>query len=111
MNREFADVTAGKEQWAHDVGIGGERHRRAARFERERRGIVHTVEQRIGEGWREDALDQIMRCLAAAAMAERDAFITQIKLVPPYLPYALDLRQHIRDAGVLGLRMPVTRWL
>lgn len=93
MHGQLADVAAREKERANDVGIGGEGQPFAA-GQGEGGGVVHRVQQRIRKGGGKHTFDQVVRRLAAAAVAQGDMIIAQVKLVPTHLPHALDLVQN-----------------
>ncbi len=70
MDRERADVAAGKEQRLHHERIGSEGQSHAADFEN--RLVVQAVEHRIREQRQKDVAQQVRAQSPAAAMAEHD---------------------------------------
>src|SRR3954447_10510870 len=101
MDGELTDITTGEEERAHDVGIGRERELRAHAVDAKSGGIVHAIEQRIREARSENPFDQIVSRFAAAAMAERNALISQVELMAPDLAHPLDLIEHLVDSRLL----------
>ena len=70
VDGELADVAAGEEERADDVGIGGECEAGAGGGEDG--AVVLGIEGRVREGGAEDAVDQVLGEGAAAAVADRD---------------------------------------
>src|SRR5579885_3420221 len=95
MNGQLADVTSRKEQRADHIGIGGESEALPGAVKTKDCCVIHCVEQRVGEGWSKDALDQVVRGFAATAVAEGDLLVAQIELVAASLAGALDFLQDI----------------
>ena len=73
MHRERAEVAAGKEKGAHDVGIGGEGDALAG--EVEHAGVMLRFEQGVAKGGHEELADELVHELAAAAVRQQHARI------------------------------------
>src|SRR5579885_1439994 len=97
MNSELANVSTREEERVDHIGISSKRQARAEQVRNKGGRVIHWLQHRIGKRWRKDTFDQIVRCLAAAAVTERDMFVAQIKFMLPRLPRSLDLANHLSD--------------
>ena len=70
VDRQLADVAAGKEDGRHDVGVGGEGEPLAVALDERR--VVEPLERRVAERGHDQLLDQLRGEPAARAVAEQD---------------------------------------
>ncbi len=75
MNCERTDVTATKEDWFDDVGVGCERESRAAYFKESL--VICSAEDRVAECREENTSEQIGRKLATATVTHQDRFFIE----------------------------------
>ena len=76
VDREVADAATGEEQWRDDVPIGREREPPAEQVQYG--AVLEEFEHGIAKGFEEDRLDEGGRCLAARAVGQGDAFLTDL---------------------------------
>ena len=95
MDGELADVAAGEKKRADDIGIGGKSQARSRPRNRQNGGIVHPVKQRVGKGRRDDAFNQVVHGLAAAAVAGCNGLLAEVEFPLAHLAHFLDLFQRL----------------
>src|SRR5262249_38268540 len=93
MYGQLSDIATREEEWIDDIGIGCKCQPEIAVVKSKGSRIIHQIKQGIGESRSKNALNQIMRCFAATAMAERDMLIAQVKFLPSCLPSTFNFRQ------------------
>ena len=76
VDREVADAAACEEQWRNDVPVGGEGQPPAEQVQHG--AVLEEFEHGIAKGFEEDRVDEGGRCLAARAVGQGDAFLTDL---------------------------------
>src|SRR5260370_28552105 len=94
MYGQLPNIATWKKKRADHIGVGGKRQALAAPVDAKGCGIVHLVEQRIGEGGRKNAFNQVVSSLAAAAMAEGDFLVAQVEFMAARPTGAVDFFQN-----------------
>jgi hypothetical protein len=88
VDREVADVAAGKDQRRHHVGVGGQSDPAAVHVELG--GVFQGLEQRVAERVQEDRLDQGPGGLAAGPVGHGDPLLADLRPAAPGLVDAVE---------------------